>query len=118
MSLSGSSCHDLMIFSTISQGVAGVAGLECVGSGVVVVSSGVVVFVSSGVVVGLGVVVGSAVVGSAGSAGCQPAGGSGHCTPAHKRYFQSYLISDIPEICLFTHYDVYNRLQFVDTHCS
>jgi len=53
-----------MIFSTISQGVAGVAGLECVGSGVVVVSSGVVV-------VGLGVVVGSAVVGSA-------AGGSGH----------------------------------------
>ena len=71
-----------MIFSTGSQPGAGletVCADVVVGSGVVVVNSGVVV-------VGLGVVVGSAVVVSAGG---QAAGGSGHCTPEHKRYFQS-----------------------------
>jgi len=59
------------------------------GSGVVVVSSGVVV-------VGLGVGVGSAVVGSAEVV--PSPGGAGHYTPAHKRYFQSYLISGEAEI--------------------
>ena len=70
-----------MIFPTISQCVFGVAGLESVGSGVVVVSPGVLVVSSGVVIVGLGVVAGLAVVVSA--------GGSGHYTPAHKRYFQS-----------------------------
>ena len=90
-----------MIFSTGSQPGA---GLETVGSGVVVVNSGVVIVglgvvtgsavvgavletVCADVVVGSGVVVVSSVVvvvgsdvvvGSVGSAGGQPAGGSGH----------------------------------------
>ena len=42
------------------------------------------------VIVGLGVVAGLAVVGSA---EVVVLGGSGHYTPEHKRYFQSYLIS-------------------------